>query len=258
TLDEAYRKAFAGDPLSAYGGVVAANRPVGPELAEATRGTLYWVLVAPDYSAEGLRLLQRYRWVKRIFRLPPVVSGTGVLPGLGLQYRPVSGGFLAQTPDAVPITQVTFTPVTQRLPTAEEQRDLRFAWQVVKHVRSNASVFVRDGAVVAVGAGQMSRVDSVVVATHVARRSATQSQLPAGMPVAMTRGEVRTEARPAAGCAMATDGFFPFPDAVEAAAASGVTAIAHPGGAKQDAAATEAADRYGLAMVVTGYRHFRH
>jgi phosphoribosylaminoimidazolecarboxamide formyltransferase/IMP cyclohydrolase len=124
--------------------------------------------------------------------------------------------------------------------------DLRFAWRVVKHVRSNASVFARDGAVVAAGAGQMSRVDSVAAAARVAQRSRESA------------GMAFPPGRPAEGCVMATDGFFAHPEAVEAAAAAGVTAIAHPGGGQQDAAAAEAADRHGLAMVTTGYRHFRH
>jgi phosphoribosylaminoimidazolecarboxamide formyltransferase/IMP cyclohydrolase len=241
TLEEAYRRAFAGDPVSAFGGVVAYNRVVDEATAEATRGTLYWVMVAPGYDAGALRVIRRYERQTRSFSLPLADRTAGLLPALALQYRPVAGGFLVQTRDDVPLADVTFTVVSRRQPSEAELTDLRFAWRVVKHVRSNAVVFARDGAVVAVGAGQMSRVDSVVAATHVARRSAPEGA-----------------AAPAAGSVMATDGFFPFPDAVEAAAAAGATAIAHPGGSKQDAAATEAADRLGLAMVTTGYRHFRH
>jgi phosphoribosylaminoimidazolecarboxamide formyltransferase/IMP cyclohydrolase len=242
TLEEAYRKAFAGDPVSAFGGAVAFNRVVDEATAQATRGILFWVMVAPGFDPGALRVIQRYkRPTPRSFELPLPKRTAGVLPGFGLQYRPVAGGFLAQTPDAVPLSDVTFTVVSKRPPTEAELRDLRFAWRVVKHVRSNASVFARNGAVVAVGAGQMSRVDSVVAATHVARRSAPEGA-----------------AAPAEGSVMATDGFFPFPDAVEAAAAAGATAVAHPGGSKEDEAAVEAADRLGLAMVVTGYRHFRH
>jgi phosphoribosylaminoimidazolecarboxamide formyltransferase/IMP cyclohydrolase len=241
TLEEAYRRAFAGDPVSAFGGVVAYNREVDEATAQATRGTLYWVMVAPGFADGALRVIRRYKRQTRCFALPLPGPPAGLLPALALQYRPVAGGFLAQTRDAVPLAEVTFTVVSQRPPTETELADLRFAWQVVKHVRSNAVVFAREGAVVAVGAGQMSRVDSVVAATHVARRSAREGA-----------------ALPAAGSVMATDGFFPFPDAVEAAAAAGTTAIAHPGGSKEDAAATAAADRLGLAMVTTGYRHFRH
>ncbi|HEX2325224.1 MAG TPA: bifunctional phosphoribosylaminoimidazolecarboxamide formyltransferase/IMP cyclohydrolase [Chloroflexota bacterium] len=242
TLEEAYRRAFAGDPLSAFGGVVAFNRDVDEATVRATRGTMYPVMVAPAFSEEGLQAVRRYKKpTPRTFALPLLRREQAALPGFGLHYRPVAGGFLAQTADAVPLSEVTFTVVSKRPPTEAELRDLRFAWRVVKHVRSNACVFARDEAVVAVGAGQMSRVDAVVAATHVARRSAPEGS-----------------ALPAEGSVMATDGFFPFPDAVEATAAAGCTAIAHPGGAKQDAAAIEAADRLGLAMVVTGYRHFRH
>jgi phosphoribosylaminoimidazolecarboxamide formyltransferase/IMP cyclohydrolase len=269
TLAEAYRKAYQGDPLSAFGGVVAANRPVDAETARAMRGILYWVVVAPAYDGEALRVLRRYKRQLRILQLPvpPRAPGEQALPGFRLHYRPVLGGFLVQTRDAVPLSAVTFTTVSRRAPTEPELADLRFAWRVVKHVRSNASVFARQGAVVGVGAGQMSRLDSVVAATHVARRTEV------GSPTSEVRsraGDVgrRTSdlgpgggggrGRPAEGCVMATDGYFAHPDAVEAAAEAGVTAIAHPGGGKQDEAAAATADRYDIAMVVTGYRHFRH
>jgi phosphoribosylaminoimidazolecarboxamide formyltransferase/IMP cyclohydrolase len=261
TLVEAYWKAFQGDPVSAFGGVVAANRVVDRAMAEAMGGVLFWVLVAPGYDADALQVFTRIS--KRTGRparstrvvqlpLPRPAPESALLPGLALHYRQVLGGFLAQTFDRVPIDAVTFQTVSRRLPAEQELRDLRFAWQVVKHVRSNAVVFARDGAVVAVGAGQMSRIDAVIAATHVARRSLEKNR-EAGRDVGPATPE-----RPCAGSVMATDGFFPFPDAVEAAAAAGATAIAHPGGARQDEAAIAAADRHGLAMVVTGYRHFRH
>jgi phosphoribosylaminoimidazolecarboxamide formyltransferase / IMP cyclohydrolase len=247
SLVEAYRKAYAGDPLSAFGGVIACNRPVDEATAQARRGTLFWALVAPEYTGGALDVLRRYKSQLRYFRapVPPRVSPGNALPGFRLHYRPVLGGFLAQTRDAVPISEITFTTVSHRPPSAQELADLRFAWRVVKHVRSNATVFVRDGALLAAGAGQMSRVDSVAAATHVARRSEN-------------RTPDSTDERPAAGCVMATDGFFAKPDAVEAAVAAGVTAIAHPGGGKEDAEAAAVADRAGIAMVVTGIRHFRH
>jgi phosphoribosylaminoimidazolecarboxamide formyltransferase/IMP cyclohydrolase len=247
TITEAYRKAFSGDPLSAHGGVVAANRPVGGPMAEAMAGTLYWVLVAPEVTENARRVLSRRQ--TRVFTLPvprPPAGGQGGLPGFGLHFRPVLGGFLVQTPDAVPIEQVKFTVAGKRAPTAAELADLRFAWRVVKHVRSNAAVFARDGAVVGVGAGQQSRVDAVAAARRVAARSAGE------------RGGASPPDRPAAGCVMATDGFFAFPDAVEEAVAAGATAIAHPGGGKNDDEAAAAADAHGVAMVVTGIRHFRH
>lgn len=244
TITEAYRKAYSGDPLSAFGGVIAANRSVGGPMVTEMGGVLYWVLVAPDVTERALQGFQRRQ--TRVFKMPvpPRDRGTGTLPGFGLQYRPVAGGFLAQTYDALPFDQITFTTVSQRAPTEQELADLRFAWRIVKHVRSNAVVFAKDGAVTGTGAGQMSRVDSVIAATHVAKRTAEAR----GVPVA----------HPVAGSVMATDGFFPFPDAVEAAAEAGATAVAHPGGARQDEAAIAAADRLGLAMVVTGVRHFRH
>ena len=261
TLAEAYRKAFQGDPLSAFGGVVAANQEVDLETARAMRPTLYWVLVAPGYSEPALRYLERNKKSLRVFRAPvPRPAGAveggapgAILPVFALGYRQVRGGFLAQTRDAVLSSAVAFRQVSRRAPTEQELDDLRFAWRVVKHVKSNASVFARDGAIVGTGAGQMSRVDSVVAANHVARRSA--NRLAAGEDEGAGGAAAR---RPAAGCVMATDGFFAFPDAVEAAAEAGVTALAHPGGGKSDAEAAAAADRLGLAMVVTGYRHFRH
>ena len=183
----------------------------------------------------------------RVFELPVPRAPEGGLPSLQLHYRPVLGGFLAQTHDAVPIGEIDFKTASRRAPTERELRDLRFAWRVVKHIRSNAAVFVRDGAVVGVGAGQQSRVDAVAAARRVAARSAEDA-----------KREGVTPERPAAGCVMATDGFFAFPDAVEEAIAAGATAIAHPGGGKNDAAAAEAADAHDVAMVVTGIRHFRH
>ena len=249
TITEAYRKAFSGDPLSAFGGVAAANRPVGGPMAEAMRGTKYWVAVAPQFTENARKAFPRHTNTRetRILELPVPRRAEGGLPSLQLHYRPVMGGFLAQTHDAIPINQIEFKTVSQRPPTGAELRDLRFAWRVVKHIRSNAAVFVRDGAVVGVGAGQQSRVDAVAAARRVAARSAGDAQR-----------EGVTPDRPAAGCVMATDGFFAFPDAVEEAIAAGATAIAHPGGGKNDAVAAQAADAHGLAMVVTGIRHFRH
>ncbi len=263
TLAEAYQRAFCGDPVSAFGGVVAANRPVDRAMAEAMGGILYWVLVAPGIDDDALHLFTRISRrtgrparSTRVFTLPvpPRVPGDDVLPAFRLHYRPVLGGFLAQERDYVPPEAMSFTVVSRRAPSERELADLRFAWTVCKHVRSNAAVFARDGAVAGVGAGQMSRVDAVYAALHVARRSA-QVNREQGRPGIVPEA---TDRRPVEGCVMATDGFFPFPDAVEAAAEGGATAIVHPGGAKQDEQAIAAADRYGIAMVVTGYRHFRH
>ncbi len=248
---EAYRRAYAGDPLSAFGGVVACNRIVDGDMARAMSGVLYWVLVAPGYTDEALKIFGRRQ--TRVFALPvPAVSG--MLSAFDWQYRPVTGGFLAQSKDIVNADAVTFTAASAREITVAERADLRMAWRVVKHVRSNASVFVRDGAVRAVGAGQMSRLDSVVAAIRIASRSSRDARTGDAPPVQVEGGQVP----PLVGSVMATDGFFADPDAVEAACEAGATAIAHPGGGRRDADASAMADRYGIALVTTGLRHFRH
>lgn len=248
---EAYRRAYAGDPLSAFGGVVACNRIVDGDMARAMSGVLYWVLVAPGYTDEALKIFGRRQ--TRVFALPvPAVSG--MLSAFDWQYRPVTGGFLAQSMDIVNADAVTFTAASAREITVAERTDLRMAWRVVKHVRSNASVFVRDGAVRAVGAGQMSRLDSVVAAIRIASRSSRDARTGDAPPVQVEGGQVP----PLVGSVMATDGFFADPDAVEAACEAGATAIAHPGGGRRDADASAMADRYGIALVTTGLRHFRH
>jgi phosphoribosylaminoimidazolecarboxamide formyltransferase/IMP cyclohydrolase len=246
TIEDAYRRAYAGDPLSAFGGVVASNRVVDAPMARAMSGVLFWVTVAPGYTEDALRTFARRQ--TRVFTLP-AGAGTARLPTLGWQFRPVTGGFLAQSPDSVPVESIVFTVATRRAPTEPEAIALRMAWQVVKHVRSNASVFVRDGAVRAVGAGQMSRVDSVLAAERIASRTLANAR---------ASGETVPTGPALDGTVMATDGFFADPDAVEAAAQAGATAIAHPGGGRKDAEAAEMADRYGVALVTTGIRHFRH
>jgi phosphoribosylaminoimidazolecarboxamide formyltransferase/IMP cyclohydrolase len=251
TITEAYRKAFSGDPLSAFGGVLASNRPVGGPMAEAMRDTLYWVAVAPQFTENARKALPKHRNTRgtRVFELPvpPRRRVQPALPAFALHFRPVLGGMLAQSHDAVPIEDMRFEVVSKRQPSDREWADLRFAWRVVKHVRSNAAVFARDGAVVGTGAGQQSRVDAVAAARRVAHRSAGDA-----------KREGMTADMPAAGCVMATDGFFAFPDAVEEAIDAGATAIAHPGGGKNDDAASAAADAHDVAMVVTHVRHFRH
>ncbi len=246
TIEEAYRRAFAGDPLSAFGGVVAANRIVDGAMARAMGGTLFWVMVAPGYADEALRAFARRQ--TRVFSVP-AADGDARLPALAWHVRPVAGGFLAQTRDSVTADSVTFTTAAGRDPTPAELEDLRIAWRVVKHARSNASVFVRDGAVRAVGAGQGSRLDSVLSASRIAARTAGGDH---------GGSDPARDGRPLAGTVMATDGFFADPDAVEAAALAGATAIAHPGGGRKDGAAAEMAGRHGVALVTTGIRHFRH
>jgi phosphoribosylaminoimidazolecarboxamide formyltransferase/IMP cyclohydrolase len=223
---EAYRRALAGDPVSAYGGIVAANRPLSAELAREMGSTFYEVVVAPAYEEEALALLQKKRNLR-------VLQVTGRSQTVALQYRQVSGGALLQEEDRTPDSELNLRTVTKREPTSEELRDLRFAWRAVKHVKSNAIVLVKDQTLVGMGAGQPNRVTSV----HLALRAAGER----------SRGSV-----------LASDAFFPFPDNVELAAQGGVTAIIQPGGSIRDEEAIKAADDHGIAMVFTGMRHFRH
>ncbi len=225
SLAAAYPRALASDPLSAFGGIIAVNRTADLALAEAMADLFVEVVIAPDYSEEALA---RYRRKANLRILRP-----SSLPPTDLSLRTIQGGLLAQVPDVQIEPPAAWQVMTQRQPSAAELADLDFAWRVAKHTKSNAIVFVKDQATVGVGAGQMSRVDSVYLA---ARRAGERS----------------------AGSAMASDAFFPFPDGVEAAAAAGVTAVAQPGGSLRDADVIAACDRLGLAMCFTGARHFRH
>jgi phosphoribosylaminoimidazolecarboxamide formyltransferase/IMP cyclohydrolase len=223
---EAYRRALAGDPVSAYGGIVGVNRPLSAEMAREMSSTFYEVVVAPAFEEEALALLQK----KRNLRVLQVTGGTSAA---ALQYRQVSGGALLQDEDRAPESELSLRTVTKREPTAGELRDLRFAWRAVKHVKSNAIVLVKDQALVGMGAGQPNRVTSV----HLALRIAGER----------SRGTV-----------LASDAFFPFPDGVELAAEGGVTAIIQPGGSIRDEESIKVADDHGIAMIFTGMRHFRH
>jgi phosphoribosylaminoimidazolecarboxamide formyltransferase/IMP cyclohydrolase len=236
-LAEAFRLAFEGDPVSAFGGIVAVNRPVTKELAQAIRETrspssgqrlFLEIIIAPGYEPEAVEVLQKSRDL-RILRVPEGAQGGPV----GLEYRRVNGGMLVQTFDAYPDEALELRTVTQRAPTEAELADLRFAWKAVKHVKSNAIVLVKDRALVGMGAGQPNRVTSV----HLAARAAGER---------------------AAGSVLASDAFFPFADNVELAAEAGVTAIVEPGGSIRDEDVIRAADARGIAMVFTGVRHFRH
>lgn len=227
-LAEAYRRAFAGDPVSAYGGIVAANRPFNEEMAAAMKGVLYHVVIAPDYEPAALERLEKRRDL-RILRVPLREAA----PASAMDYRRVSGGILIQEEDHYPDNKLELRAVTKRGPTSDELEDLRFAWRAVKHVKSNAIVLARDRALVGVGAGQPNRVTSV----HLALRAAGEK---------------------AAGSALASDAFFPFPDGVELAGDSGVRAIIQPGGSIRDEECIAAADARDMAMVFTGVRHFRH
>jgi phosphoribosylaminoimidazolecarboxamide formyltransferase/IMP cyclohydrolase len=225
TLAESYRKAYECDPVSAYGGVLAFNRPVDEETAREIAKTFVEAIAAPDYTAEALAVLTG----KKNLRLLKVGEWD---PGC-LVVKSVSGGFLAQTPDLHRLDRAAVQVRTKREPSEAEWRALLFGWKVAKHVKSNAIVYAREAQIVGVGAGQMSRVDSVKI-------GAMKAVLPL------------------AGTVVASDAFFPFPDGVEEAAKNGATAVIQPGGSIRDNEVIAAADRLGLAMVFTGVRHFRH
>jgi phosphoribosylaminoimidazolecarboxamide formyltransferase/IMP cyclohydrolase len=222
---ESYRRAFECDPVSAYGGVLAFNRPLDDETALEISKTFIEAIAAPDYSAKALAILS----AKKNLRLLQV---TNPAPD-PLVIKSIGGGFLAQTPDLHKLDRTQAQVKTGRAPSDEEWAALEFGWKVVKHIKSNAILFTRAGQTVGVGAGQMSRVDSVKVA-------AMRAVLP-------LKGTV-----------LASDAFFPFADGIEEAAKHGITAVIQPGGSVRDQDVIDAANRLGLAMVFTGVRHFRH
>ena len=228
-LAEAYQLAYAGDPVSAFGGIVGFNRAVTAEAAEAMGPVFYEVVVAPGYDGDVLEILQRKRNL-RILSVDPAVPSGGATD---YDVRPLSGGMLVQTPDAIAENPNEWTTATERAPSASELADLAFAWKAVKHIKSNAIAFVKDRTLVGMGAGQPNRVVSV----HLSQRAAGEK---------------------AAGCVLASDAFFPFPDNIELAAEAGITAIVQPGGSIRDDEVIAAANRAGIAMVFTGVRHFRH
>jgi phosphoribosylaminoimidazolecarboxamide formyltransferase / IMP cyclohydrolase len=234
-LARAYERALACDPVSAYGGIVALNRTLDVATAEAITRLFTEVVIAPDASAEACAVLA----AKPNLRL--LLTGVIAVPD-ELILRSVAGGLLAQERDAAGVDDLALEVVTARAPTPAEVADLRFAFAVCKHVRSNAIVFARDGATVGIGAGQMSRLDSVAIAV----RKAADTAVAAGA----APGTV--------GSVVASDAFFPFADGLEAALAAGATAVIQPGGSMRDAEVIAAADRAGAAMVFTGRRHFRH
>jgi phosphoribosylaminoimidazolecarboxamide formyltransferase/IMP cyclohydrolase len=238
TLAEAWDAALRCDPVSAFGGIVAVNRPLDGTAAERIAAIFTEAIIAPDADEAALAALAGKKNLRLLL--------TGGVPdpaAAGLMLRTVAGGFLAQTRDAGRIGLADFKVVTQRAPTEAELRDLLFAFRVCKHVKSNAIVYARDGATVGIGAGQMSRVDSARIAAWKAEEAARA----AGLPEPPTRGSV-----------VASDAFFPFADGLEAAVAAGATAVIQPGGSVRDAEVIAAADRAGAAMVFTGMRHFRH
>jgi phosphoribosylaminoimidazolecarboxamide formyltransferase/IMP cyclohydrolase len=238
TPREAYLRALACDPVSAFGGIVALNRPLDAGTATEIAKLFVEVIVAPEATAEAQAIIA----AKKNLRL--LVTGGVPDPAAGgLSVRTLAGGYLVQDRDAGRVARADLKVVTKRAPDARELDDLLFAFAVAKHVKSNAIVYARDGATVGIGAGQMSRIDSSRIAAWKAAEGATAA------------GEARSRA---IGSVVASDAFFPFADGLVAAAEAGVTAVIQPGGSIRDAEVIAAADARGLAMVFTGMRHFRH
>jgi len=225
TLAESYRRAFEADPVSAFGGVLAFNRTLDEETAREIAKTFIEAIAAPDYEPGALSVLGGKKNL-RMLKVDPAPPGELVL-------KSISGGYLVQTADTHRLDRAQCQVKSERAPSEEEWRALLFGWKVCKHVKSNAIVYARAGQAISVGAGQMSRVDSVKV-------GAMKAVLPL------------------AGTVIASDAFFPFADGVEEAAKHGITAVIEPGGSVRDDEVVAAANRLGLAMVFTGVRHFRH
>jgi phosphoribosylaminoimidazolecarboxamide formyltransferase/IMP cyclohydrolase len=226
---EAYKKALACDPVSAFGSVISFTVPVDEETAAAVSSLFVECVVAPKFTAEALEILGRKKNLR-------VLEGTAQWQPHALDYKRVRGGFLAQERAARDGGREEWRVVTKRNPTDEERKDLQFAWRAVGSVKSNAIVLVRDGATIGIGAGQMSRVDAAFLSVHKAEQAGHDPK----------------------GAVMGSDAFFPFRDGVEQAADAGVTAIVQPGGSVRDEEVIEAANEYDIAMVFTGTRQFRH
>ncbi|MBU3730861.1 MAG: bifunctional phosphoribosylaminoimidazolecarboxamide formyltransferase/IMP cyclohydrolase [Beijerinckiaceae bacterium] len=238
SLREAYEKALRCDPVSAFGGIVALNRKLDADAAKAIVEIFTEVIIAPEADDEAIALVA----AKKNLRLL-VTGGLADPRAPGLDFRTVAGGFLAQSRDNAVVDDMTLKVVTKRTPTDREMADLRFAFRVAKHVKSNAIVYAKDLATVGIGAGQMSRVDS----SRIAAWKAGEAAKSAGLAESLAKGSV-----------VASDAFFPFADGLLAAADAGATAIIQPGGSMRDDEVIKAADEAGLAMVFTGHRHFRH
>jgi phosphoribosylaminoimidazolecarboxamide formyltransferase/IMP cyclohydrolase len=229
-LATAFAEAVRGDPVSAFGGIVALNRPVDGETARRMAEIFFEVVVAPGFDDQTIETLGK-RKALRLLRMPPALAPDGM--GTSWDVRPIAGGLLVQTTDCAPADISSWRVVTAREPDTREMDDLAFAWHAVRHVKSNAIVLARDRAIAGVGSGQPNRLESVRIAVDKAGERA-------------------------AGSVLASDAFFPFPDGLEAAMAAGVTAAVQPGGSVRDEAVIAAADRAGVAMIFTGTRHFRH
>jgi len=225
-LVHAYERALSGDPISAFGGIMACNRIVTDEVVEAIGRHLFHVVIASGFEPVALERLLRKKNLRAITVGNPA-------PVNGWEFRTIPGGLLVQEADSVAVDPSAWTNVTKREPTPEELETLAFAWRGVKWVKSNAIVLAQPGVVVGVGAGQPNRVESVRIAVRVAGERA-------------------------AGSVLASDAFFPFPDGVEAAAEAGITAIVQPGGSVKDPETVAVADAHSMTMMMTGERHFRH
>jgi phosphoribosylaminoimidazolecarboxamide formyltransferase / IMP cyclohydrolase len=237
-LGEAYRRALACDPVSAYGGIVALNRPLDAEAARAITEIFTEVIIAPDATAEAIAIIG----AKKNLRLL-LAGGLPHPRAAGWIVKSVAGGFLLQSRDNAVVDEMQLQTVTERAPSDVELADMRFAFRVAKHVKSNTIVYAKDRATVGIGAGQMSRIDAARIAAFKARDAATAQ----GLAEPLTKGSV-----------VASDAFFPFPDGLLVAIEAGATAVIQPGGSLRDDEVIKAADDHGIAMVFTGVRHFRH
>jgi len=230
-ITEAYRRALSGDPVAAFGGIVASNRAIDLATAEEINKTFYEIVIAPEYETKALEVLKRKKNIRILVAELP--SNYGATATGYLDFRRVRGGFLVQTSDSLTEGDVTLKTVTRREPTTAEITDLLFAWRAVKHVKSNAIILVKNKTLLGMGAGQPSRIISAQIAKEKAGEKARSSVL-------------------------ASDAMFPFSDVVEAAAKYEVTAIIQPGGSMRDEDSIKTADKNNIAMVFTGVRHFRH
>ncbi len=229
SVETAYRRALATDPISAFGGIVAFNESVDAKVAESVNEIFTEVVIAPEFEDEALEIFKRKKNL-RVLRVEKSANESS------LEYKQISGGFLAQSRDNLIITANDLKVVSEKQPTVSEIRALLFAWKVCKHVKSNAIVFANESQTVGVGAGQMNRVDSVRIAAMRAEKT--------GLELKNT--------------VLASDAFFPFRDNVDEAAKFGISAIIQPGGSVKDEEVIQAANEHALAMVFTGARHFKH
>jgi phosphoribosylaminoimidazolecarboxamide formyltransferase/IMP cyclohydrolase len=237
-LLDAYRKALACDSTSAFGGIVALNRPLDAEAAKAITEIFTEVIIAPDASEDAIRIVA----AKKNLRLL-LAGGLPDPRASGVTVKTVAGGLLVQSRDNAVVDEMQLKTVTKRAPSEQELADLCFAFRVAKHVKSNTIVYAKDRATVGIGAGQMSRVDSARIAARKAEDAARELKL----TEPLTKGSV-----------VASDAFFPFPDGLLVAIEAGATAVIQPGGSMRDADVIKAANEHDVAMVFTGVRHFRH